>query len=126
MKRTIALFALIFIAGLANGIMDDLQFHFHDTIFAKWNHQYWNPAISWENKNNFAQHGAVVEFFMRTVFVWLTDGWHLMKEIMISCLVLAPLTVFEGMQKQWKRYLVAYLAFRFVFGIGFYLTYSIL
>ena len=39
MQKFIPYIFLIFIAGATNGIMDDLQFHYTDTIFAKFENQ---------------------------------------------------------------------------------------
>lgn len=128
MKKYAFLFALILVAAAANGIMDDLVFHFHDTVFAKLNHQFWNPSISWENKNAFADN-YILNILMRTVFVSFTDGWHLMKEIMISSLLMAVVLVkciVTERRIEWRKFASLWLAFRVAFALGFYLTYSLL
>lgn len=128
MKKYALLFALIVIAAAANGIMDDLTFHFHDTVFANFNHQFWNPSISWENKNAFADN-YILDALMRTVFVSFTDGWHLMKEIMISSLLMATVLmmyVITEKRIEWRTFASLFLGFRFAFALGFYLTYSII
>ena len=72
---------LFFLAGVAEAHMDTLQFHFHRSKFSYFkNQQYWNPNISWKNKYKLGdpRYGALFPG-STTIFVFLTDGWHIMK-----------------------------------------------
>ena len=43
-------FLLLFIAGVSKAIMDKVNFHFSESIFIKYNGQFWNPVYSSLNK----------------------------------------------------------------------------
>ena len=73
-------YILFFLAGVAEAHMDSLQFHFFETPYVKLNHQFWNPAISWKSKYKNGNSSIGPAFIgSTTIFVFLTDGWHLMK-----------------------------------------------
>ena len=82
--------ALLITAGISNGIMDTLQFHYTQTPLNP-NNQFWNPDLSWKNK--YAQDAAGTllrplrpKFFGSTTFlVGFTDAWHLFQLIMFAC-----------------------------------------
>lgn len=71
--------------------MDTLQFHWYKFRWKKQvNYQYWNPAVSWENKyiNSNPKDG----FKYKTPWGFMAnflDAWHLFKMIMIISLALA-------------------------------------
>ena len=72
-------FLLIFLAGVCEGYMDVLQFHYSkfEKKHKKADRLFWDAEISWTNKYD-------KDFNPRfwgstTFFVSLTDGWHLMK-----------------------------------------------
>ena len=78
------------IAGISKAIMDKLQFHYHKSIFkfnpVKFNQQFWDPLISWQNKYK-ADSMTEPKFYGSTTFlVALTDAWHLFQMIMIFTL----------------------------------------
>jgi len=63
-----------------DSFMDILQYRFDQSFFASLDNQFWNPKFSWMNK----WRDGCPKFGPRflgstTVFVFLTDGWHLMK-----------------------------------------------
>lgn len=62
------------IAGVAKAVKDKINFHYKDSIFSNYNPKYWDPLISWQNKWNYG-------YLVRTVFVWVTDAWHLFDTI---------------------------------------------
>ena len=68
---------LILIAGISKAIQDTLEFHFDTSVFKNLGN-FWNPATSWKNKykNGDPKQG---EAFLgsTTIFVSLTDAWHL-------------------------------------------------
>jgi hypothetical protein len=71
------------IAAVSESIMDTLQFHYYNSIFKSFkNELFWNPEISWKNKY---KNGNPLDgerfLFSKTLFVGLTDGWHLFKLI---------------------------------------------
>lgn len=70
---------LVGLSGIAEAVMDKLQFHYDISIFSKYtNQQYWNPNLSWTNK--YKDDFVTPKFFGSTTFlVFLTDGWHFFK-----------------------------------------------
>lgn len=84
---------LFTLAGLAEGVMWHLQFHYSANGPFK-NRQFWDPSISWKNKWRVGyEHWAETvyvgqeRFFMSSRWlVWLTDGFHLMQFIRTVCI----------------------------------------
>ena len=71
-------FLLIFISGMFEGVMDTLNFHYKR--FEKRhrvNEIFWNPEYSWGNK--YDENFKPKFIGSTTIFVFLTDGWHLFK-----------------------------------------------
>jgi hypothetical protein len=126
---------LIATAGLLNGAMDKLQFHYSKSVFPKGDdtllgldEQYWNPAISWKNKYKDwpedprpAFPGAI------TWGVFLTDAWHLLKWLMLACYNLAILLpiVYLYRLPRWVM-LVAVVPLNLFFGTAFTVTFTYL
>ena len=65
----------IVLAGICKAIKDTLNFHFETSVFKNLG-KFWCPAISWKNK--YKDDLITPKFFgATTIFVWITDGWHL-------------------------------------------------
>jgi hypothetical protein len=125
--------SLLFIAlaGFFNSIMDILFTNFEGSIFANLNPLFWNPQVSWKNKwaQPFSQppedkwyyFGFVPPYkerfpYSSTIFVFLTDAWHLAKALMLLVIMLSvvtyvPLTTF------WGDVILHYVVFTGVFTI---------
>lgn len=74
------IFILMILASTSEAIMDKLQFHYSKSIFSKLNERFWNPEISHANKWKDGDKLKGERFFLSsTVFVFLTDAWHLFK-----------------------------------------------
>ena len=125
--------SLIFLslAAICNAIMDTLQFHFYDSIFekdiktsSKWN-QYWNPNISWRNKyiNGEVAWGRKKILNIINYPVFLTDGWHLFKSLMLSFLFLSIFT-FNIKLDYWYYLPVLFIVYKTVWGMIFELFYK--
>lgn len=153
-KLIIISLILTFLAGFANGVMDTLQFHYPESVFADYdNQEFWNPDISDRNKyatDNFNRLTSAPDNLYykladlkykeafplsATLFVSLTDGWHLTKlinnwliMIVIAMLLVNPLLGFTQLN-WWKKLKIAVLIFA-VFnifeGAGFHLIYTII
>ena len=80
-----AIIVLAIIAGTAKAVMDTLQFHYDDSLLfnRRWNKLFWDPYYSWRNKYKKGRPENGPRFlFSTTLFVFVTDGWHLMQFIM--------------------------------------------
>ena len=74
--------AIVFfsLAGVAEAVMDILQFKFMESVFKNKNQMFWNPQLSWQNKWKDGCPKFGPKFFgSTTVFVFVTDAWHLFK-----------------------------------------------
>lgn len=144
MRKSILYIALLFISGAANGIMDDLQFHYRDTVFSKLkNERFWNPAISWTNKYAHDKEGKIIKplrpkyWGSTSYFVFTTDAWHLFKFIQQNALRLLMAFLFvewlkwdSGRQDEkktwWGSIIFTWALITFVQQIGFFITYNLL
>lgn len=110
--------SLVAVSGFAKAIQDTLTFHFSSSVFK--NLPAWNPILSWRNKwkNGDPLQG---ERFLgsSTVFVFVTDPWHLAQFIRINCLFASMLFIPE-------QVLLSVVLARVVFGISFELFFRIL
>jgi hypothetical protein len=123
--------ALILLAGAANAVMDSLQFHYEKSIFplgpndkllGKKRH-WWDPRVSWRNKYKDGISSRGPAFLgSTTVFVSITDAWHLAQEIMLAAFALAIAWPIARDMKWWGILLV-FLAVRVLFGTTFNIFY---
>lgn len=133
-RNALSLF-LVLCAGLANGTMDSLQFHFPRTPFAdaaRFDRMFWDPAVSWKNKYAGGDPARGERFpLSTTALVFVTDGWHLAKFCMLKAFLLA-LLAFQGVvppesplggARIFGLYLGWFLALQAAFAVGFALTY---
>lgn len=129
MNILLLIFALLAyaLAGLANGVMDTLAFHYETSKASNWNYFFWNPKYSWKNKyKNFDETQGPRFPGSTTWLVWTTDGWHLSKTIYLAmqraALVLA---VAAFTSWSWWVYPMIWVWLIFVHAGGFHLSYSI-
>jgi hypothetical protein len=67
----------IFLAAVFKSIADTLQHHYYNSVFERFNQNYWNPAISWKH----------VKFLPFTKY--RPDAWHISNSLMIVSFLLA-------------------------------------
>jgi len=126
-KKEWPTWALMFVAGAADGLSQDLLFHYHEfeRSTGATNHQYWNPDLSWRNKyrNGDPTQGAAF-WGSTTFFVGLTDGYHACRSVRDLMVVIAIATSDKPLGKKQ----VAYRAFTYslAYGAGFTLVYDVL
>ena len=74
---------LIAIVGVLGGIMeatkDTITFRFESSKFAILNPKFWNPNVSWQNK--YVSGSKIKKWLFKTILVWVTDAWHLVKVV---------------------------------------------
>lgn len=127
--------ALLFVcAGLSNGVMDSLQFHYPATVFSnvqRFDPQFWNPAESWKNKykNRDVKQGEAFKG-SSTVFVFVTDGWHLVKFLMLKFLFLGVVAFRSFSRRDGSSFVqagalnaTAFIVLHLCFQLGFKLAY---
>lgn len=118
-REHIAPAALVFAAGMFEGAMDHLQFHYDG------NSQFWQPDISWRNKyrNGDPAQGKT---FRGKYLVFTTDGWHLMKFGRNATLFTGLVLRIGEKPKRWWVYGVEILSYWAINRIGFNVTYKLL
>ena len=125
----VVILILFHLAGLAEGIMDWLQFRLPLQIRHKWvYHRFWDPRRSWQNKWKRVGLSGITNkerfFLSSTIFVFLTDGWHLMKWCRNRFIDIAfVLVMFHFEIGIWWSILLI-IIFRIAYGIGFWLTFK--
>ena len=78
------------LASFCKAIKDTLAFHYGKSVFAGLDPQFWNPNISWKNKYaDWPDDPSPAFILSDTVFVFLTDAWHLFDFLMLMCLFIA-------------------------------------
>lgn len=94
---------LIALAGALNATYEILFVAYKYSIFKNLNPQYWDPKTSWIYKWKYPLAPAPKRWYYfgfqprheerfpysSTIFVGLTDAWHLFKAIMLGCLMIA-------------------------------------
>ena len=115
--RWISILLLMF-AGICNSIMDALKTRFNKSIFQGKKPATWiDPAISWPNKwkNGHRDEG---ERFLgsSTVFVFVTDLWHLAKMLMLLSIMLA-VVLYDPIIVWWIDWFILYCSFTIPFEI---------
>lgn len=117
---------IFFLAGLSEGMMDWLQFRL-DVRNPLYRNQFWSPDISWRNKwdiDPFTNRILGEAFWQSSrLFVFITDGWHLMKFFRnvfifggILYIAICDITVFEA--------ILYVILSRITYGLGFSLSFS--
>jgi len=87
--------SLLFIclAAICNAIMDTLSHHYPVSIFKYKDKQWWDPSVSWRNKYNLGKvYLGRRKFNGLIIPVFLTDAWHLFKQLMIVFIFLSIVT----------------------------------
>lgn len=122
----------IFLSGVADGLNQTLLFHYDKfkVRFPGARDQFWNPAISWENKHPKAPDGATLTDyeafpFSTSLLVWTTDGHHLTRAA-DHFFIYGTVAVNFGEKKNWKRILIDGAAHFVVRSVAFNLTYNTL
>lgn len=115
---------LLIISFAAYSAMATLQFHYYQSIFSIKtifkDQIYWNPLLSSNNKYKDWHKSNGEAFWGSTwIFVFLTDGYHLMQFIFENCLFLS-IALYNT---NYKYYLV-FIGIRIIYGIVFNLFFD--
>lgn len=109
-------FSLIALSGVFDGIVETLDHHYYlfEGKFPDANPNYWNKGVSWKNKwkNGNPEDGEKFPG-SSTIFVSLTDGYHLFRTLDYLALSGGSLFVFRG-NKEWWVYAIEFVAMSIV------------
>lgn len=128
----------MFLAGLFNSCMDVLKYRFDQSVFKRLNADFWDPEISWMNKYDtfwvdekrfitYMPDGSIKErfFLSTTMFVFVTDGWHLCKALMFFCIEIAiTVPALYWLDVAWWYWLVVPLLLAVSRSVAFNLFYE--
>lgn len=114
---------LVCFAGISEAIMDKIQFHYNKSLFSnkRFNQFFWNPSESWKNK---WKEDFKTEKFLgsSSIFVFLTDGWHLSKFFRNICLFIGlPLITFKT-----SNFILICVIARIMFGFTFTIFFNLI
>jgi hypothetical protein len=116
----------ITIMAICNAVMDKLQFHFGVSIWKDKNPLFWNPQLSWRNKwkNGDPEQGEKFPG-SSSIFVSLTDAWHLFKKFLTAALAILP-AAWLGTAHAWPwwGYALAWLGAQWLYGGVFHLFFK--
>lgn len=79
----------VFLAAVCNAVMDVITYRFDTSIFSKVVRLKWfiDPKVSWRNKYKNGDPSQGPKFPFSTTFLcFITDAWHLIKNIMLVLL----------------------------------------
>ena len=124
---------LIALAGALNATYEILFTGFSQSIFKKLNPEFWNPLESWKFKwaspfpqaveDKWYYFGFLPRYkerfpYSSTVFVFLTDAWHLFKALMLGCIMLAVVN-YSVLITPFIDFILLYITFTFAFTMFF-------
>ena len=113
------------ISAVCKAIMDTLQFHYEQSIFANDKSEFWNPLISWKNKwKNGDKLQGEKFLFSSTIFVWTTDAWHFFQSIMLTSFFLA-LVIALFFTPAYPLTFINVFLFTLIFKVTFSLTFEL-
>ncbi len=118
------LVSLIFwaLASILDAVMDTIKDHWDVSIFKnnpKYDEQWWNPAISWKNKNN-NLYWKIFKWKIKKP-VQFTDAWHNLKMYKIISLACSAISPFIGilciLGVTWPYLIISTLILLIIFGV---------
>lgn len=116
------------LAAMSNASMDTLVHHYSYSFAAEYklDRQFWDPAISWKNKyvNNNPDKGRIkIDLLLFEIDkpVILTDGWHLLKGIMLAFIFFSSVV---WIQVNWWKKLLFFIGFTILWSLVFGIVYK--
>lgn len=121
-------------SSISEAIMDKLQFHWHKSIFSinpkRYYENFWNPYFSWRNKYSNVEKKEPKFFGSTTIFVFLTDAWHLFK--FSKNLSIFLVILFSFLSSHYYEFKINFILFsliyivslRFLYGLCFTLFFD--
>jgi len=114
----------IIIAGISKSIMDTINFKYEQSIFK--GKEWFNPKESWKNKYKDRDPSKGPAFpGSTTIFVWLTDAWHLFQMIMLSSLFISMVLCLSiCLCLNWYWYILIFFGLKSLMTVTFELFWS--
>lgn len=121
--------ASFFVAGAFEGVAETLKWHYweFEGVHSGADEQYWNPSVSWVNKYKGGVSANGAKFpLSTTAFVWMTDGYHLMRFGKVSFLTVGLVLSPDLRGRKWYVYILKTFVYTLSYSAGFHLTYSLI
>ena len=114
-----------FLAGMSNGVMDKLQFHYKDSLLDKLDgvNDTFDPDKSWINKYKDFGDSFIANTFeklRKTALVFTTDLWHLMQWFMLKFFALSFLFYEPSDYLLFEVFFIMFVPFHLGFNLMFY------
>ena len=132
-KNTITLLKLslmilfLSLAAITNAGMDTLVHHYSNSfaVHYKLDRQFWDPSISWKNKyaNENPEEGRTkinLLLFKIDKPVIFTDGWHMLKAIMLAFIFLSSVI---WIPVNWWQKLLIFIGLTLLWSVVFGIIY---
>jgi hypothetical protein len=102
----------IFLAAFFNSVMDAVENeNFSESIFKNLPHQFWYKRESWK--------------YVKKIFGYRPDAWHLSKSLMIICFAGAVI-FFDLPVKKWQDAAMYIITIGFIWNVTFWLFYNVI
>jgi len=125
---------LIILAAICNAVMDKISHHYYRSVFSKrrFNRDWWNPEISWENKYEKYPVTNIININKRKKWmggimnypVQLTDAWHFFKMFQLV-FILSAIPLFSSYNLIPNSYFINLLLNILLLGIIYNSTFSL-
>lgn len=125
-KNKILTASLVFVGGAAKGFNETLHFNYKafEKAFPGVNENWFDPQVSWRNKYRDGDPDNGPKFFLSTsVFVMITDQYHLNNFIHRAALMSALVIKIGDGKKPFRHYLFDLLFYTACYQTGFAATY---
>lgn len=124
-----------FLAAICDAVMDKLGFHYDRSIFRRKGHEtvehqyYWDPSVSHLNKYKGRDAKKGPRFFgSTTIFVFLTDAWHLSQFLMNLFIIFTVVTAlyleYTINWDYWYAWLIIGGCYKFLYSATFTLFFD--
>jgi hypothetical protein len=120
---------LVILAGICKAVMDTVADHYDNSVFAskEFDRYFWDKSISWANKymNDMSRRPRF--WGSTTVFVFVTDAWHLFQFCTYWMLIIGCGLMFCEWYTElalWQEFLLKLFAVKMLFHGSFEFWYS--
>ncbi len=127
-QRIILSSGLLFLSGFSDGTSEVLKIKYEsfDRVLPGANPQFWDYRISWVNKYKDGSPPDAEFLGAKSAFVWTTDGYHLMRMIRNSTMIVAvTIPINSGFRKPWQSYVKEGVIYYLAYTAGFNFAYDV-
>ncbi|HLN53246.1 MAG TPA: hypothetical protein VK212_06015 [Lentimicrobium sp.] len=119
---------LLFISGFCDGTSEVLKIRYQsfERVFPGADDQFWNYNISWKNKYKDGLPPDPRFFGSKSLFVWTTDGYHMMRMMRnVTMITAVTIPISINHRKTFKSYLLEGIIYYISYTAGFNMAYDV-